>query len=116
MESLRPAGLPASYRQRLDGSLKMRRIAARKAAQQPSYFQLRRLPSAIHSTAWAILLARVSGRFASTTHSTYSRRQEVGKASKVAAARGEASSAARRSSGAGSSGRGAFFGRGSGTI
>src|SRR4051812_3093587 len=82
--------------------------------QQFSYFQLRRLPSAIHSTAWASRFARVSGLFASVTHSTYSRRHEGEKASNVAAALGSESSAARRSSGVASSGLGGFFGRGFG--
>src|SRR3954464_611133 len=82
--------------------------------QQFSYFQLRRLPCASHSTVWVSLFARVSGRFASVTHSTYSRRHEGGKASKVAAAFGSESSAMRRSSGVASSGLGGFFGRGFG--
>src|SRR3954462_2451428 len=80
-------------------------------AQQFSYFQFRRFPSAIHSTAWATRFARVSSRLASLTPSTYSRRQLGGKESKVAAAFGAASSAARRSSGVGNSGLGGFFGR-----
>jgi hypothetical protein len=37
--------------------------------QQLSYFQFRDLPSASHSTAWAMRLARVSSRLASSTHS-----------------------------------------------
>ncbi len=34
------------------------------------YFQLRPLPSAIHSTAWATRALRVSSRFALSIHST----------------------------------------------
>jgi len=41
--------------------------------QQFMYFQLRCLPSAIHSTAVANRLARVSSRLASLIQSTYSR-------------------------------------------
>src|SRR4051794_17567679 len=75
------------------------RVKVTVPAQQASYFQLRRFPCAIHSTAWATLFARVSGRFASTIHSTYSRRQLGANESKVAAAFGSAPRAARRSPG-----------------
>src|SRR5690606_11401280 len=64
-----------------------------------SYFQFRRLPSAIHSMACASRFARVSSRFASTIHSTYSRLQLGGKASNVAFAALFFSSATARSSG-----------------
>src|SRR5271170_1513126 len=57
-----------------------------KEPQQFWYFQLRCLPSAIHSMAVAIRLSRVSGRFASAIHSTYSRLQLGLKAAKAAEA------------------------------
>src|SRR5882762_11557713 len=54
--------------------------------QQFWYFQLRCLPSAIHSMAWVMRLSRVSGRLASAIHSMYSRLQLGLKAAKTLAA------------------------------
>ena len=47
------------------------------------YFQLRGLPSAIHSIAWATRRFRVASVFASVIHSRYSRRWLGLKASKA---------------------------------
>ena len=80
----RERGNPSSECQRWIPAFAGMTRSALVPAQQFSYFQFRLLPSAIHSTAWAMRLSRVSGRFASITHSTYSRRQLGGKPSNVA--------------------------------
>src|SRR5882762_10434164 len=74
--------------------------------QQFWYFQLRCLPSAIHSMAWVILLSRVFGRLASAIHSMYSRLQLGLKAAKTAAAFLLALSACVSSAGVSSEGAG----------
>src|SRR5690606_30165843 len=65
------------------------------------YFQLRCLPSAIHSIAWASRRWRVSSRLASVIQSMYSRRWLGGKASQCFAAPLLRLSAAARSVGTG---------------
>src|ERR1700757_1086133 len=74
-------------------------IRAGNIFQQFWYFQLRVLPSAIHSAACATRDARVASRLASTIHSTYSRCWVGVKASKILRAPDCARSAAARSSG-----------------
>ena len=73
------------------------------------YFQLRCLPSAIHSTAWSSRRCRVSTVFASTIHWTYSRLWLGGNASKTARAFALLCSALVRSGGT-STGSGALRG------
>src|SRR5690606_19287472 len=70
------------------------------------YFQLRCLPSAIHSIAWASRRWRVSSRLASVIQSMYSRRWLGGKASQCFDARLLRSSAATRSAGTAGGGLG----------
>src|SRR5438445_11222296 len=87
-------------------------IAARTERQHCWYFQLRCLPSAIHSTACAIRFTRVSSRLASVIHSTYSRLQLGLNAANVAAALLFFFNAAERSSGVAGVGFGGFRGVG----
>ena len=60
--------------------------AALRASQHFSYFQLRALPSASHSTACSMRRNRVASALASTSQSTYSRLKLVLPALKVASA------------------------------
>ena len=59
------------------------RRVSRNYVRQFRYFQFLTFPSASHSNDVASLCLRVSSRFASVTHSTYSRRWLVLKFSKV---------------------------------
>ena len=81
----------------------------RHACQHLSYFQLRVFPSAIQAMAWASRRTRVSAPFASTIQSTYSRRPDGLKPSKVALAFAFRFKAAARSGGTFASGLGAFL-------
>ena len=73
------------------------------------YFQLWYLPSAIQSTAVARCWTRASSRFASSSHSTYSRRWVGLNASNAASAPFYRRRAARKYSGVCNTGRGIRF-------